>query len=289
MILPDNPTISLIDATPLWLTKGIFHALVSPPWAALHIDVDVLETDYYLANSGKKPIAPIVHNFLDEDAHITDAGIAMLGKIIMAKFYEPWTHLLATYHIDYSPIVNYNITEHHAYEESGDHSSSDETTYGKTITTDDTTSRTETVNDTEGVTKNEVATQRDDADRYGYNSTSGVPTDRYNTVLNRDNTDNKQSTSSRTGSDDRDTSVVSSGKDTVSGTKEDSTEGTRDITRSGINGIISVQKLIEDDRKLWLTNFFDQVYRDIDSVMTLPIYSSKRRLQPWVLYAGRNA
>ena len=289
MVLPDNPTISLIDATPLWLTKGIFHNLVSPPWDSLNIDVDVLETDYYLANSGKKPIAPLVHNFLDEDAHITNAGIAMLGKIIMAKFYEPWTHLLATYHITYSPIVNYNITEHHAYEESGDHSSSDETTYGKTVTTDDDSETDETVSDTEDITKQEVSTQRDDADRYGYNSTTGVPTDRYNTVLNRNNDDSKESSSSRTGSANRDISVVSSGKDTVSGSKEDSTEGTRDITRSGLNGIVPIQKLIDDDRKLWLTNFFDQVYHDIDSVMTLPIYPSKRRLQPWVLYAGRNA
>lgn len=286
VIKPDNPTKLLIDVSPLWLTKGIFHYLNDTPWQALGISEIILENDYYLQHSGKKPIAPIVHYYLGDDGVISEAGMIILGNLVATKFYEPWRHLFKTYYADYDPLQNYKITEHHEYFENGESEATDETTHGKETRTTDDASHMESSNDSENITKREEGSQVQDNKRFGYNSSNPVPADKYEGTGTSSSNDTNERVGERESADSRENVVKNSGKDLNVGTKNDSTTGERDVTRSGINGIVSIQRLIMDDRKLWNDNFFEQVYRDIDSVLTLPIYPSKRRLQSWVLNFG---
>lgn len=347
MVKKDNPTVLLIDATPDCVTDGIFTKLTNPPWADLNLSPQVLNSEYYLAHSGKKPVAPIVHYYLDDDNEITAEGMTALGALIKAKFYEPWTHLMDTYYAEYNPLNNYSITEQEAYEEDNDKSVTDETTYGKTVNTLDnlthgktvstvdelthgkkvvttnerdrtnseTTSTTVTYGKTE-TTNIENDTTQVDNERHGFNSTTGVPTDSSTSVRNAENSvhstgsDGGITRVTATDNDDTEVNEQASGKDTRSisemdgGTDSravgethggtDSTEigteghieGTRSKNRSGLNGLNSYQRMIAEDRKLWLDNFFDRVYHDIDTILTLPIYPSKRRLQSWVWNSG---
>ena len=343
MVEKNHPTILLIDATPDFETDGIFQNLVDPPWSSLNIAPGLLDMEYYLAHSGKKPISPIVHYFCDENGEITSSGMDSLAALVRLKFYEPWSHLLDTYYAEYDPLKNYQISEQEEYEEDAEKNSTDETTYGKTRgmtdslthgkvvnTSDeveygkkversdernrensDTSAQTVTYGKTE--TTEGDATRTSETGRYGFNSNESVPTDTgdsteqteetvhttgsdggitRNTATDHDTTESSEEASgsdartiveSDSGTDSRAVSENLGGKDTLSSDALGHTEGTKNRTRSGLNGLNSYQRLIAEDRKLWLDNFFDQVYRDVDSVLTLPIYPSRRRLQPWVL------
>ena len=49
-------------------------------------------------------------------------------------------------------------------------------------------------------------------------------------------------------------------------------EETETTQRSGNIGVTTTQQMMEAERNVWLWNFFDQVYKDIDTVLSLPIY-----------------
>lgn len=146
--------------------------------------------------------------------------------------------------------------------------------------------------------------------RYGFNSSSAVPADSSSATgtsqqtttndLNgtKDTTFNIETgkdinetvkdsgTDSDTGTEKRDetrdltfghkVSETTTDTGTVShegeGTDKHSGSGTRKLTRSGNIGVTTSQQMIQSERDLWLWRFFDQVFSDLDAVLTLPIY-----------------
>ena len=60
--------------------------------------------------------------------------------------------------------------------------------------------------------------------------------------------------------------------DTETGTDTTAGENTRRLTRTGNIGTNTFQNLIQQERNLWMYNFFEQVFKDVDSVLTIPIY-----------------
>ena len=42
--------------------------------------------------------------------------------------------------------------------------------------------------------------------------------------------------------------------------------------RSGNIGVTTTQAMLESERNLWMWNFFDQVYKDVDSVLAIAFY-----------------
>lgn len=145
-------------------------------------------------------------------------------------------------------------------------------------------------------------TTTDDTSRYAFNSASAVPTDKVqsantgtDTVTNSGTdtvTDSGKDTVQKSGTDSVQSSgkdtVQNSGSDTVSDTGNDSktNDATDDSTRiksgesaetervvkEGAIGTVSIQQLISEEHNLWIWNFFDQVFKDIDSELTLQIY-----------------
>lgn len=52
----------------------------------------------------------------------------------------------------------------------------------------------------------------------------------------------------------------------------DQNHSTRQLTRKGNIGVTTSQQMIQSERDLWLWTFFEQVFKDVDSVLTLSIY-----------------
>lgn len=46
----------------------------------------------------------------------------------------------------------------------------------------------------------------------------------------------------------------------------------RTLTRAGNIGVTTSQQMIQSERELWIWDFFEQVYKDVDKVTTIPIY-----------------
>jgi len=56
------------------------------------------------------------------------------------------------------------------------------------------------------------------------------------------------------------------------GTITETGGGGHELTRSGNIGVTTTQQMIKAEREIWLWNFFEQVFSDVDNLLTLKIY-----------------
>lgn len=279
MIRKVNPTILLNEAFPYGMTTGgIFVLLTNPPWAEQNITPSLLDMDYFGNHSGEKPISPLVHKLLDSDDTVGLEARTQLAALVMAKFYQPWQKLYDTYYVNYDPLVNYDMDESGSETTDSDKAHADTTSYGKTVNDSESGNSTDTTTYGGTLADNESGNSTNNKSRYGFNSSTAVPTDI--------ETANYQKAFQRaTGGTDsvgeqyqKASQETTGGSDSNYGTDNEDKTIEYERHREGINGNINIQKLIKEDRELWIEDYFARVYRDIDSVLTEPIYPSKRRL-----------
>lgn len=191
-------------------------------------------------------------------------------------------------------------------------SNSNTTTYGGTETVTDNTTETVTDNTTETRTPNLTTEETneeetivsiqntDESRQYGFNSSEAVPTDEtegdITNTTTKDPTKNVNTTTdtgtetvantgTTTTANTGSTTTANTGSDTNSeqglvtttdtGTDTEKRTGTEKTETEGfraIYGMQSQQVLLDEERKSWLWQFFDVVFRDVDTVLTIPIY-----------------
>lgn len=230
----------LREVFPEWkLDKGIFDRLAElyeVPWSE-SAESSVLNYEYFGNRSGGKLAAPVILNMLGENESLDDIDRDVLASIIWTKFREPWKHLWDTNVVAYNPIHNYDMTDQRRLVKG--ESESRVVKDGSV----DTTEHGRGNEDTEYV--------------YGLNSdTAGKP-------------------SNRTVSQESGETVVTGDRDR----KDDSVRAGNEVEtteRSGNIGVTTTQAMLSAEREVWKWNFFDQVYRDIDTVLSLPIYDPCR-------------
>ena len=220
---------------------GIFDALefigADLPWKDSAESI-TLDIEYFGNRSGGKLVAPVIMNLLGEATELTESDRVLLARIIWTKFGEPWKHLWATNEISYNPIHNYNMSD------------------VRTLVRGDSASRVdsgETSQSTEHGKTNDTLFST-----FGMNSIGedGKPSDKSH---------------SEDGGED-----VTSGEDSRKSDSVAARSETETTNRSGNIGVTTTQQMMESERNLWMWNFFDQVYKDIDSVLSLPIYDPCR-------------
>lgn len=220
---------------------GIFEALssidVELPWAD-SVESTVLDIEYFGNRSGGKFVAPVIMNLLGDEVELTESDRLLLARIIWTKFGEPWKHLWETNIVAYNPIHNYNMTDRRELARG-----ESETKVGHDSSVDTT--------------------------EHG----KGTESKDYVAGINNTNELGKFS--------DRNV-FQESGETSVEGTsdrKDDSVRASNEVettTRSGNIGVTTTQHMILAEREVWMWNFFDQVYKDIDSVLSLPFYDPCR-------------
>lgn len=221
---------------------GIFDAIAEVagdllPWADA-ADSEYLNFDYFGNHSGAKYPAPAVMLLLNDDKELSDAARVKLASIIWAKFREPWSHLWQTNEIAYNPIHNYNMSD------------------TRTLIRGDSESKVSSSESDQSTEHGKVNTTQSNIHGFNTTSESGVPSDQ---VVSTD--------SGTTGVEYSDSNTT----DAVAAREE--TETTQ---RAGNIGVTTTQQMIKADREIWIWNFFDQVYKDIDTVLSLPIYDPCR-------------
>lgn len=220
---------------------GIFEALeeleVELPWAD-KADSIILDIEYFGNRSGAKLPAPIVMNLLGDTEALTYESRIILANIIWTKFGEPWKRLWETNVVAYNPIHNYNMTDTRKLAKG-----ESEAKVGESSSVDTT--------------------------QHG-RSIEGVD---YTFGLNSTGKDGKRSNRSVTqeGGSTVDTVNETQKDDSVRAVNEEET-----TNRSGNIGVTTTQQMLSAERELWMWNFFDQVYKDIDSVLALPFYDPCR-------------
>lgn len=256
-MIPTNPI--LREAFPNWATgKGIFDLMVDPPWGTSP-PANVLNISYFGNHSGAKFCSPLVQ-YLLSDSTLSDQSRQTLVSVIEAKYKVNWTKLWATMIAEYSPITNYDMTE----DVTRDLNTTDDETNTKTLGS--TVERTNTRNLVDSTEHGKTTSEIDSVQ--GFNSTEFKPADK--SEIDEGGT----------------TSEKHTGTDNVSTTQNDSEQGGKNaksteketITthRVGNIGVTTNQQLIREERELWVWNYFESVFRDIDKELTLFVYDPCR-------------
>lgn len=220
---------------------GIFDALeqlgVTLPWGT-SVDSITLDIEYFGNRSGGKFVAPVVMNLLGDTEELTAESREILARIIWAKFGEPWKHLWETNVVAYNPIHNYNMTDTRSLAKG-----ESEAKVGHGISVDTTT--------------------------------HGRKIETQDNVAGLNNTDNKGKLADVTTVQESGTTGVSGSSDR----KDDTVRASNEVettTRSGNIGVTTTQQMLLAERQVWAWNYFDQIYKDIDSVLALPFYDPCR-------------
>ena len=245
---------------------GLFSFLATQttmPWANVeNVDNSILDVAYFGNHSGGKFCAPLVKLLINDDGIVPSAARVTIAKIIISKYLNNWNRLWETNVAVYSPIHNYDMYEERDLA----------TTDDNVETTDGELSRTGTEGLTHGMVESTQHGRTEDNVNYKY----GLNT----TVYQQNRSDENVSTEGGT------TVTTDSGTDTTTRNLVDSTdqtvtednEGTEheETHRYGNIGVTTTQKLIQEERNLWLWNFFDEVFNDLDKELALAFHDPCR-------------
>ena len=237
-----------------------------PPWNT-EVDPLVIDQEYFLNHSGGKFCSPLVKYYInkgmiDEDGVLVDSAKVAIAKIIIAKYARNWKRLWDTNVAAYSPIHNYDMYEERDLT----------TTEDETATTDGTLARSGT-----------ESTQYGRVETVGHGRTNEQMSYKYG--INTDTNDPKPS-DKVTNTEGGTTTTTLSGTDTDTRNLTDTTDETRtkdndgteheEIHRYGNIGVTTTQKLLQEERQLWLWNYFDQIFSDLDKELALAFHDPCR-------------
>lgn len=228
--------LTLNSVYPEWVTKGIFSYLnaLEVPWKN-DVSGNQLDIIYHGSRSGNKIIGSLIENYLDNNT-VSDDNKIIIAQAIYTIYIKNWNALYKTLSLEYNPIENYSMTETENVQDT--HKGTVESNGNNTNTYTETT----LVNDT---SNNQL---------WGFNSTDSVNSDKQTGDTTRDVESTMDSTHKNT---DRETKDITSD---------------RTLKRSGNIGVTTSQQMIESERQLWLWNFFESVFSDIDKILVLKIY-----------------
>lgn len=236
---------TVIQTFPNWITDGcIFTKLneLDVPWKQ---DITPLNLDYdYIGHSGNKYITPLV-SYLIENNKLDD-----IITILYQKNIRNWNKLYETLKFEYNPIHNYD----------GDESET------ITITDKGTVDSTGTNKTTDSISL--ISTDQDENNTFSNDKVFGFNSPNTQGV---DNNSSNSSTTNRTSSSS-DTSTTSDNNNTNKSTTDMTHTEQRTLTKGGNLGVTSTQSMIVQERDLWLWNYFEQIFSDIDKTLTLLIY-----------------
>lgn len=269
----------LIDVFPDWaLNDAIFSKMLNVPWTD-NLNTELLDVEYIGNRSGSKFCAPIVLRLLGEDESLSDSARQKLADIIVLKFGDSWIKLWATWAtgiVDYTLGDNYKLVETRELEtsDSGRDTTQESATHTGTTATQHGHTETTTHGLTETVTHGKTTT--DTHSVQGFNSSTYNPAEQdINAESGTTGTAQGGTTGVTHGGTDTDTRNLA---DTGTKTKDTSASGTESetITRTGKIGDVAIQDIYEKERRLWLWNFWEKVFKDVDSVLALSVYDPCR-------------
>ncbi len=214
---------------------GLFSNIGNLPWSSIMVgtQMDIL---YFDTHSGQRFSSGIITRRIGDDGSLSTKDRKTIATLVYAMFRTQWNRLWSTMNPSYDPLTNYQMTE----DETGSHTD--------TRTPDLTRKHTGTDKD-EG-----ESTTNNQNNLWGFNSSSAIPSDMQDGTNTANNTNTRDLTDTETGTD------------TTAG------NNTRKLTRSGNIGTNTFQNLLQQERNAWMYNFFEQVFKDVDSVLTIPIY-----------------
>lgn len=268
---------------------GIFHYLeeLDVPWKQ-DVDSTSLDLLYHVERSDDKFVSPLVSRLFPPNSALNYTSYQKLAKAIFTKYSVRWSKLYQTLSLEYNPIENYNMVENEDINVEGKSQSTSNNTrtnnLQRTRKNEDSDTESGTVNvassDTGTVGVTGSSQEQRNQNVYGFNSSTAVPSD----TGTSSGSNNSTTTNNLAGSRDETRELVfghnvdetiedtGSVKDEGGGSVEHNDTTGRKLTRSGNIGVTTSQKMIESERNLWIWDFFEDVFKDLDKLLVLPIF-----------------
>ena len=268
--------VTLNEAFSDYETKsGLFSNIDKLPWSSI-MTGSQMDALYFGAHSGERFGSRIITSRVDDDGSLSYTNRKVTSRLIYAMFGTQWSHLWATMNPTFDPLTNYKMEE------------TVEGTESSTRTPDLTKGDTGTVQTTgqdkrtPDLSRKGTGTVKDDGSAtnnnqngiWGFNSSTSVPSDMSDGTATNENTTTRDLTETETGTDTTERTNTDTYNRSYTETGTDTTAGTssRKLTRTGNIGTNTFQNLLQQERNLWMYDFFEQVFKDVDSVLTIPIY-----------------
>lgn len=255
---------------------GVFSPMSNAPWADTMsgTNLDILYLD---GHSGERYCSNFINHRLNDSDVLSSENRTLIANILWAMFGIQWTRLWATMKpAEYDPLTNYQMQE--TMEGTENSTRTPDLTKGDTGTVQTTGQDRRTPNLTKantGTVKNEGSgTNTNQNGIWGFNSSASVPSDMSDGTATNENTTTGNLSETETGTDTTDRTNTDTYNRSYTETGTDTTAGTssRKLTRTGNIGTNTFQNLLQQERNIWMYDFFEQVFKDVDSVLTIPIY-----------------
>lgn len=255
---------------------GVFSPMSNAPWADTMsgTNLDILYLD---GHSGERYCSNFINHRLNDSDVLSSDNRTLIANILWAMFGIQWTRLWSTMKpAEYDPLTNYQMQE--TMEGTENSTRTPDLTKGDTGTVQTTGQDKRTPNLTRNgtgtVNDNGSATNTNQNGIWGFNSSTSVPSDMSDGTATNENTTTRDLTETETGTDTTDHTNTDTYNRSYTETGTDTTAGTssRKLTRTGNIGTNTFQNLLQQERNIWMYDFFEQVFKDVDSVLTIPIY-----------------
>ena len=271
-----TPLVTLNEAFSDYETKGgLFSNIGNLPWISIMLgtQMDVL---YFGTHSGERFSSRIITRRVGDDGSLSTADRKTIATLVYARFRTQWSRLWATMNPTFDPLTNYKMEE--TVEGTESSTRTPDLTKGDTGTVQ-TTGQDKRTPDLSrkgtGTVKDDgSATNNNQTGIWGFNSSTSVPSDMSDGTATNENTTTRDLTETETGTDTTDRTNTDTYNRSYTETGTDTTAGTssRKLTRTGNIGTNTFQNLLQQERNIWMYDFFEQVFKDVDSVLTIPIY-----------------
>lgn len=255
---------------------GVFSPMSNAPWADTMsgTNLDILYLD---GHSGERYCSNFINHRLNDSDVLSSDNRTLISNILWEMFGIQWTRLWATMKpSEYNPLTNYQMQE--TMEGTENSKRTPDLTRGDTGTVQTTGQDKRTPNLTRNgtgtVNDNGSSTNTNQNGIWGFNSSTSVPSDMSDGTATNENTTTRDLTETETGTDTTERTNTDTYNRSYTETGTDTTAGTssRKLTRTGNIGTNTFQNLLKQERDIWMYNFFEQVFKDVDSVLTIPIY-----------------
>lgn len=271
-----TPLVTLNEAFSDYETKGgIFSNIGNLPWSSIMVSPQ-MDTLYFDTHSGERFSSRIITRRVGDDGSLSSADRKTIATLVYARFRTQWSRLWATMNPTFDPLTNYKMEETVEGKESS--TRTPDLTKGDTGTV-------QTIGQdkrTPDLSRKGTGTVKDDGSAtnnnqngiWGFNSSTSVPSDMSDGTATNENTTTRDLTETETGTDTTDRTNTDTYNRSYTETGTDTTAGTssRKLTRTGNIGTNTFQNLLQQERNIWMYDFFEQIFKDVDSVLTIPIY-----------------
>ena len=230
-----------------------------PPavWKAAHIR-------YFNGRSAKKYASTFTYRAAERDeltatdGKFNSSGIAYLASMLYYTYIDKWHKLYATVMAEYNPIHNYDMEEETVRHLVSAGEKNEVENEIKNLSDEMRRGTSETTNHGRNV--------EDKSYNYGFNSEGED-----GNIANRDETQ-EGGTTTKTNSGSDLTAMNSMRVDSNAGHEREDVSETINHSRKGNIGVTTSQQMIEQERNVAKFVFIDEMLKDVDSVLTLPIY-----------------